>query len=374
MKILHVIQSLEREKGGGVTARNLKLIEYLEKKNNKNFILSLKSKKKIKYREYFISQNRDYSLEYINERFPLPFPNIFKIAMLVKNADIVHLTSFWTLLNAYVYIFCKLFSKNYVICPAGALMIFGRSKIIKYIYYEIIGKYIIKDCSAIISITKKEKKQFIERNIPSSKIFNIPNGIDFNSNESKQLFSPSNFNLKNNKPYILFVGRLNFIKGPDILLKAFISIAEKIPYHNLIFAGSDDGMGKELKNEAKNSRFAERIHFIGFISGSDKDNLYKNADLLVIPSRSEAMSLVVLEAGLHGLESIFTDQCGLNELSDRKLGKCVKVDSKEISSSIIDYINSKKREKNLELIEYVSNNFNWEKISNKYIKVFKKIV
>ena len=374
MKILHVIQTLEREKGGGVTARNLKLIEYLEKKNNKNFILSLKSKKKIKYREYFISQNRDYSLEYINERFPLPFPNIFKIAMLVKNADIVHLTSFWTLLNAYVYIFCKLFSKNYVICPAGALMIFGRSKIIKYIYYEIIGKYIIKDCSAIISITKKEKKQFIERNIPSSKIFNIPNGIDFNSNESKQLFSPSNFNLKNNKPYILFVGRLNFIKGPDILLKAFISIAEKIPYHNLIFAGSDDGMGKELKNEAKNSRFAERIHFIGFISGSDKDNLYKNADLLVIPSRSEAMSLVVLEAGLHGLESIFTDQCGLNELSNRKLGKCVKVDSKEISSSIIDYINSKKREKNLELIKYVSNNFNWEKISNKYIKVFKKIV
>ena len=33
MKILHVIQNLEKEKGGGVTARNLKLIEYLEKKN-----------------------------------------------------------------------------------------------------------------------------------------------------------------------------------------------------------------------------------------------------------------------------------------------------------------------------------------------------
>ena len=41
------------------------------------------------------------------------------------------------------------------------------------------------------------------------------------------------------------MGRLNFIKGPDLLLKAFNSIADKIPYHNLIFAGSDDGMGKE---------------------------------------------------------------------------------------------------------------------------------
>ena len=374
MKILHVIQNLEKEKGGGVTARNLKLIEYLEKKNNKNYILTLNSNIKNRSKKAFINKNRNYSLGFINNRFPLPFPNIFKIAKLVRNADVVHLTSFWTLLNAYVYIFCKLFSKNYVICPAGALIIFGRSKIIKHIYYQIIGKYIIKDCSAIISITTKEKEQFIERNIPLSKIFNIPNGIDLKSNVSNKSYKIHDINFKKKKPYILFVGRLNFIKGPDLLLNAFISIAEEIPYHNLIFAGSDEGMEKELKKEAINSRFAERIHFIGFISGSEKNSLYKNADILVIPSRSEAMSLVVLEAALHGLESIFTDQCGLDELSKRKLGKCVKVDSNEISNSIIKHIKSKNKINNLDLIDYVSNNYNWDKVSNKYIKVFKKLV
>ena len=133
-------------------------------------------------------------------------------------------------------------------------------------------------------------------------------------------------------------------------------------------------MEKELKTETKKSKFADRIHFIGFISGSEKDDLYKNADLLVIPSRSEAMSLVVLEAALQGLESIFTDQCGLNQLSKRNLGKCVKVDSNQISNSIINHIKSRKIAKNLKLIDYVSNNFNWDKISDKYIKVFKKII
>jgi len=374
MKILHVIQTLDREKGGGVTARNLKLMEYLEKKKTINYILSLKSNIKNNSEKAFFDSNRNYSLSYLNERFPLPFPNLFKIAKLVRNADVVHLTSFWTLLNAYVYIFCKLFSKKYVICPAGALIIFGRSKIIKHIYYQIIGKQIIKDCSAMISITQKEKQQFINSDIPLSKIFNIPNGIDLYQNESKKIGQINDFSYKKNKPYILFVGRLNFIKGPDLLLKAFNSIADEIPYHNLIFAGSDDGMEKELKKEAKNSRFAKRIHFIGFIDGSEKDNLYKNADLLVIPSRSEAMSLVVLEAALHGLESIFTDQCGLNELSNRNLGKCVKVDYNEISNSIKNHIKSQKKLKNTELIEYVSKNFNWDKISNKYIKVFEKIL
>ena len=374
MKILHVIQNLEKEKGGGVTERNLKLIDYLEKKNNINYILSLKSNIVNNSREAFVNKNRNITLNYINERFPLPFPNVFKIAKLVRNADVVHLTSFWTLLNAYVYIFCKLFKKNYVVCPAGALIIFGRSKTIKNMYYQIIGKHIIKDCSAIISITKKETKQFREKNIPLSKIFKIPNGIDFNNKRSKKLCQNEDFRFKKNKPYILFVGRLNFIKGPDLLLKAFNSIADEIPNHNLIFAGGDDGMAKELIKEAKESRFSERIHFIGFINGSEKDNLYKNADLLVIPSRSEAMSLVVLEAALHGLESIFTDQCGLDELSNRNLGKCVKVDIKEISNSIMQHIKSKKMRKNLELIDYVSSNFNWDKISNSYIEVFKKII
>ena len=374
MKILHVIQNLEKEKGGGVTERNLKLIEYLEKKNIINYTLSLKPNINSDSREAFIGENRNYTLSYLNERFPLPFPNVFKIAKLVRNADVVHLTSFWTLLNAYVYIFCKLFSKNYVLCPAGALIIFGRSKIIKYIYYQVIGKLIIKDSSAIISITEKEKKQFRERNIPLSKIFNIPNGIDLPNNGSNKLYRLDDFSFNNKKPYILFVGRLNFIKGPDLLLKAFNSIADKIPYHNLIFAGSDDGLEKELKKEAKKSRFSERIHFIGFISGLEKDFLYKSADILVIPSRSEAMSLVVLEAALHGLESIFTDQCGLNELSNRNLGKCVRVDSHEISNAIIEYVKFKKTSKNLDLIEYVSSNFNWDKISNQYIKVFKKNV
>ena len=75
---------------------------------------------------------------------------------------------------------------------------------------------------------KKEKEQFIEKNIPLSKIFNIPNGIDLNCNESNILYKINNFNSKKNKPYF-FVGRLHFIKGPDLLLKAFNAIAHKIP-------------------------------------------------------------------------------------------------------------------------------------------------
>ena len=89
-----LFKTWKKKKGGGVTARNLKLIEYLEKKNHKNFILSLKSRANNNSQDGFIDKNRNNFLNYINERFPLPFPNIFKIAKLVKNADVVHLYKF----------------------------------------------------------------------------------------------------------------------------------------------------------------------------------------------------------------------------------------------------------------------------------------
>ena len=162
MKILHVMQTLDIERGGGVTARNLKLIQYLENNNSENYILSLKDKNNPSKKSY-LSEKRIFDLNYFNDRYPIPFINIIKFARVIKKVDIVHLTSFWTILNAYTYIFCKLFSKKYIVSPAGAIKIINRSKLIKRIYYDLIGSRIINDASAIISITKKEEKDFLEK-------------------------------------------------------------------------------------------------------------------------------------------------------------------------------------------------------------------
>ena len=370
MKILHVIQSLNVNKGAGITARNVKIIEYLEKKLTKNFILTLNNKKLPK--QSYISEDRVHTLRYFNERFPIPIYNLFLIGYLVKKADIVHLTCFWTLLNAYVYICCKIFSKKYIICPAGSLLVFGRSKFKKYIYNLLVGKNIVREAASVIAITDKEVEQFLSINIPAKKIFKIPNGVELNNTEKFHFATENESYLKNLKPFILYMGRLNFIKGPDILLESFNKIADQIPNHNLVFAGNDDGMGRELRMISQKSKFSKRIHFIGFVNGKKKEFLYQNADVLVIPSRSEAMSLVVLEAALHGLESIFTDQCGLDELNKKQLGKSVPVNVNLLAEAIKEFITSSKgRKNNLTLKKYVSKNFNWERITSQYLEVIK---
>ena len=134
-------------------------------------------------------------------------------------------------------------------------------------------------------------------------------------------------------------------------------------------------MEQLLREKAKKSKYEERILFLGFIDDNKKNILYSNAELLIIPSRSEAMSLVVLEASIFGLKSIFTDKCGLEFLSNKNLGISVPVDVSSIAEAIVNELNSETRiRRNKKLIEYVLENFNWEKISKKYLELFKYFI
>ena len=369
MKILHVLQSLDIKGGGGVTSRNLKLIEYLDKNKIDNYIITSENKHK-RIKLPFISQKRILFLKniYIG-KYPLPIPKLIRLIKFVKTVDVVHLTSFWHLLNIYAFLICIIYSKKYVLCPAGSLIIFGESKFLKYLYKILIGNSIVKNCSRIVAITQKENKEMIDLGIDQKKIITIPNGIDSHKKENINYKFEETF--KKHKPFILFMGRLNFIKGPDILLKAFIEVSKEFPSYNLVFAGPDDGMGDLLKKEAYNYKINKKVHFLGFVNEMEKDFLYKNATVLVIPSRSEAMSIVVLEAGINGLISIFTNVCGLEFLEKNNLGISVNVNHNSIANAIKPILKeSIKDYKKMQLIEFIDKHYNWNLIAKKYLEVF----
>ena len=97
------------------------------------------------------------------------------------------------------------------------------------------------------------------------------------------------------RPYIVFVGSLGAAKGVHDLLAAFSMLANDI---DLVFVGK----GKEqlaLKAEACRLNIEGRVHFLGF-----RENPYpyiSGARALVLPSRSEAMSYVAIEAAALGI-------------------------------------------------------------------------
>ena len=312
----------------------------------------------------------------LNKRFF--FPAIFDraISRNIKNADIVHLMGHWTIINAVSFFWIKKYKKPYVVCPAGALPIFGRSKVLKRLYNYFGGKLCIQNADVNIAISEDEFSHFKDYGVDEKKIILLPNGVEpnlykyINDKHVREKFELGE------SPFLLFVGRLNLIKGPDLLLEAFSKITKDYPNYLLIYAGNDDGLKPILKELVKKFELEKKVKFIGFVQDELKSELYHAADLLVIPSRLEAMSIVVLESAIAGTPVLMTNTCGLNEMTGENGAFAV---SPDVSSLVegMRVMLSKPNELDLRGIKikrYVENSFSWSSIVKKYVKMYEDII
>ena len=135
-------------------------------------------------------------------------------------------------------------------------------------------------------------------------------------------------------------------------------------------------MLSELKQMVDEYQLNDRIHFIGYLGGADKSNAYHAADLLVIPSRQEAMSIVALEAGISGTPVLLPDQCGFNVIEKIDGGKVVQASVKGIELGLIEILRDKDRLNSMgsNLKQFTSENFKWDSIIGKYLTLFGQIL
>jgi glycosyltransferase involved in cell wall biosynthesis len=253
------------------------------------------------------------ALPYLWRRFYVPRISWRHVRHLVDDADIIHLMGHWGILNAVFYLAARRAGKPYVVCPAGALPLFGRSRWLKRLYNLVIGNAIVRNADATIAVTAAEIQNFQSYGVPASDVTVIPNGV---CKEDFAVFDKASLLARGvqDAPMILFMGRLNPIKGPDLLLQAFAQVRDRLPGYQLVFAGPDGGMLSLLQAAAARHGLAQRVHFLGHVDGGVKSTAYRFAKLLVVPSRQEAMSIVALEAGICGTPVLLTDQCGFSEI------------------------------------------------------------
>jgi len=131
-----------------------------------------------------------------------------------------------------------------------------------------------------------------------------------------------------------------------------------------------------LQNMARQANIPGRVHFIGPVSGVDKAGAYSATQLLVIPSRREAMSIVVLEAGNCGTPVLITDQCGFDEVGRIGGGRVVGVSPDALEFGLIGMLKDPEplRAMGLKLQDHVVRHFLWESTARKYLELFDRIL
>ena len=375
MRILNVNTCIDTKVGGGMAERTFQMSRFLSLKGIGTKVLAIDNG----FDKSLIEELRPAELVVfpeISRRFYIPRISWGVIKSLVNSVDIIHLMGHWTLLNAVVYLAARSVGKPYVVCPAGALPIFGRSQILKRLYNLVIGNSIIKNASAWIAVTSNESFDYASYGINVSDVTVIPNGIDDKNFPIIDIQSSRHGLNLPEAPFILFMGRLNLIKGPDLLLNAFVLAGKHISNYHLVFAGSDEGMRSELLSLAKEAGVQDRVHFIGFVDGLNKLIAYQLASLLVVPSRQEAMSIVALEAAACGTPVMLTDQCGFSQVRNIDSRLEVPATVSGLTSGLLQVLKDSEHlpELGARLKEYVLQRYTWSSVVSEYLNLYKKIL
>lgn len=151
--------------------------------------------------------------------------------------------------------------------------------------------------------SKFVKKSLVFSGIKPEKIYIVPYGVDANLFK----FSKRRKNISEGPLELLFVGECSYRKGINFLLEAVEKRQGKV---NLTVVGGYQNIMELYQKYQKKSN----IKFLGRIAHDKLPDIYASADIFVLPSLSEGMSLVGLEAMASGLPLLCSKNCGVNDV------------------------------------------------------------
>ncbi len=300
------------------------------------------------------------------------------LARRIHEFDVVHLMNHWTYQNVLAFQAARQAKVPFVFSAMGALPIVYRSFRLKRAYQRLYGRHILEHASATIGITRTECRQYAQAGVDEGRIVYLPNAID--AHEYADLPHPGQFRRRfavpPEVPLILFLGRLDPIKGPDILLEGFIRAADALDYSMLAFVGPDYGMEAELRSRVRGAGLEGRVRFPGPLTGEAKRAAYVDADVFVVPSRQENMSIVAVEAAATGTPTVITDTCDFPEIDSYGAGRVVRPTADEIVAAVRELLSDPqmRAQAGRNAQRMVAERFTWQVIGRRLEEVLDRVV
>lgn len=247
-----------------------------------------------------------------------------------------------------------------------------------------VEEYLLNKSKFIVSNSKAIEKQYNQyyNDACEGKTFLIPHGLEdmrkFVKNNNKKL-SDNSDNIE-----ILFVGRLEYRKGIDIIFECIPYICKK--YNNVIFRFCGDNKINMPNSEttykdyflSKYNEFSERVIFEGYISDEEIIDRYSNCDIFIAPSRFESFGLIFLEAMIFSKPVIGTNIGGIPEVAEDGVSGILieNENSEDLKNALIKLIENK------DIRESMGKNgrriyeekFTAEIMANKFIDYYKNIL
>ena len=194
---------------------------------------------------------------------------------------------------------------------------------------------LIADCDLVVVPTERERMEVVGRyDGDPGKTTVIPCGVNLD------LFRPNDrhearqrIGLDGDDPLILYVGRMDPVKGIDRLLAAGARLKSNMDFY-LWVVGGDDAPGTEQRRLAALARrlgLRDTVTFTGRVPQKELPFFYNAADVFVLPSYYESFGMVALESLACGTPVVSTDVGGLKGILIENETGCVAGDGRAVT-------------------------------------------
>ncbi len=342
---------------------------------------SKKMEKLSKSKENFVIINDIpvYSVHCITSHFGMYAPNAGKMAKkIIQNFDIIHIYSWYHHIGIEFFRVAKKKKITLVLKAMGTLQNDAQKfyKTQKSIIDFMFTKKIINYAAVLHSVGSSEFNSYLQYGGDIKKIIQIDNGIEPKDFELKK---PTNILKKidiENKPYILFLGRIHPKKGIELLIKSFKELSLKNDKIWLVIAGSGQiEYIQRIKKQVNDLSLTNRIKFTGFISQDDKLTLLKSAKLFSLTSKSDIHPRAVQEALVMGVPVVVSKESDYPEIEECDTGKIVNMNYLEIAHTFEKLLEN---EEKLQILsknarKLINDKFLAEEQIIKFEKIYQKI-
>ncbi len=257
--------------------------------------------------EVFYYRNFSNYLAFRHRVF-LPIALFLNIRHHLSDCDVLHIHELRSTLTVAAHRAARSLGLPFVLSPHGGLKWLGKENA-KRMFDSMWGRAILGDAARLVAISPLEVKDAQTFGVGQERIRILPNLIfpeDYSALPQTGDFR-RRWNIREEK-VVLFLGRLHWIKGADLLIRALAGSSSNV---RLVIAGPDDGQESQLRRMLAGTDLEKRTTFTGYLDHKAKLESLVDADVVAIPSRSEVFAITAVEALMCGTPVLLSSSCGL---------------------------------------------------------------
>lgn len=228
----------------------------------------------------------------------------------VRSADIVHLHTPWEPANIALARAARRGGVPYILTIHGMLDDWSmrQSRAKKRLYLALVARRLLERAAAVHCTAQAEMTQS-RKWFPRGRAVVAP--LVFDTQPFHRLPGPGEarqtFNLRGQIPVVLFLSRLHYKKGVEILVDAFTEPPLRDTDALLLIAGTgDEQYARAIQARIEKAGLADRARLVGHVGGSLKLSLYEAADVFALPTSQENFGFVLPESLACGTPAVTT--------------------------------------------------------------------